>query len=214
MFLGFSWFFRLSGGNVMRLFRPSYVLVVLLPIAVAACSPRAATTGAGNAGRSSTGNNPVESDSTESGWGKPWTEKDWRDFAIPRVNAMVQLPGPSAKNEYPSEEDGVAYISSGGEPHSEVNVIVFTPTIVEGQSVEQALDAYAHRKVGTDGVILEGINIAGLPSRGYVVKSGDKPVWEDRLIAIGKKWVILRANDPQGDKAMNKRFFESFKVTR
>jgi hypothetical protein len=144
--------------------------------------------------------------------GEPTGEGGWKEFPIPGVGASVLMPvqpdGPR-RNEYPSEKDGVAYVASG--PGGEVNVLVFTPDAPAGQSVDEALDAYVQRQGGAPADVGAAIKRSGLPARAYVI-GGDKPAWEDRLIVIGAKWVILRANDLH-DPAANKTFFESFKVT-
>jgi len=179
----------------------------VLLVVLTGCDRREATTQMDDGG-------PVDVQSKSS------TENDWQEFQIPDVGASVLMPVGSSTRQrkpvqqnYSSAKDGVAYIAFG--PSSEYNVIVFTPVIPPGQTVDQALDAHVQRYVDQipKGQVVEGVQMAGLPARGYVVMGVEKPAWEDRVVAIGNKWVVLRVNNPPADLTRNRKFFDSFQRT-
>jgi hypothetical protein len=194
--------------SMMKQIRCGCAVVSVFLVALAACNRRdgTATTNDGS---------PVESKE------KSPTAPGWREFQIPDIGASVLMPvggsgkqGKPVKNTYSSEKDGVAYIAFG--PSSEYNVLVFTREIPSGQTVDQALDAHVKRYVEDHipkGRVVEGVNMAGLPSRGYVVMGFDKPTSEDRVVVVGTYWVVLRVNSPPADLTQNKKFFDSFKLT-
>lgn len=142
----------------------------------------------------------------------------WQEFHIPGVAASVLMPKVPEQQEVPTQKDGTMYACSapGTMPVLEFQVLVYSPPISLGQTVDEALDIYIQRYVKfPPGDVLAGVKVADLPSRGFVTKDADgKPVWEGRVIAVGSKWVDLRVSSPAADPSLVKKFFDSFKLSK